>query len=137
MIKRNTDSKSMIKEFYEIEKEADMDQTLNLLQAVTVRMGATHLCMLNAISKRFGQTRSHLMKEIIEHEITNMFDALSESDKQALAVEADIETTKLMREAGHTITTSGILGSFENEWKEWETRIATQKFLDEKFGDKE
>lgn len=129
MFKSNVDAKALVEMFYQ--SENDRDGVVN--QSVTVRMDVAHACMLNAMSRRFGQSRASIMKHLIETETVKMFDHLSPQDKEALATEADKEMTEIMLQSGHRIETVCAAGSFKDEWSEWRSHLKTQEYLEKKM----
>jgi hypothetical protein len=133
MFESNVDAKVLVEKFYQ--SENDRDGVVN--QSVTVRMDVAHACMLNAMSRRFNQSRTSIMKHIIEAETVKMFELLSPQDKEALAIEADEEMTAHMLQSGHSITSAGIAGHFENEWSEWRAHLRTSEYLEKKSSEGE
>ena len=138
MFNPQMDGKELIEQFYYDEKQKALeDESLIVNQAVTVRFNVAHACMLSALSRRFGETRASIMKRLIEAETVKMFDALSDKDKQVLALEADKEMTSFMLDAGHTISSAGIEGSFENEWSEWRGHLKMHEFFEDRIKEQE
>lgn len=128
MINNKLSAAELIEMFYDKEIEEDVNASV-VKQSLTARPETPYATMLNALARRFGQTRGSIIQHIIEAETLKMFNALSEKDKKALAEEADLETTKIMLELGHSITSVGLGGKFENEWSEWRSHVATLDYF--------
>lgn len=66
----------------------------------TVKAGADDVAMLNAIAARFGTDRIKLIYPAIHKITVEMFMALNEKDRDAVAATADRETVEMLRKRG-------------------------------------
>lgn len=132
MFNEKSDGKGLVELFYQVEEDEMAKTDVSLKQSISVRVETSHATMLNALSKRFGQSRSSIIQHLVEAEAVKMFNALTDSDKEKLALEADEETTKLMLDAGHQIKSSNAAGNFENEWSDWRSHFRTRQILEKR-----
>ena len=95
---------------------------------ITVKLSVDAACMFNAIAARFGNTRFQLLESHFDALATEMFNALSDSDKAKLSSIADLEATDILKKQGlKTWMVAGAAGKFENENATWRNYLALSK----------
>lgn len=95
---------------------------------ISVKLSVDAACMFNAIAARFGNTRFKLLESHFDALATEMFNALSDSDKEKLSNTADMEATDILIKQGLSeFTCAGAAGTFENENATWRNYLALSK----------
>lgn len=110
------------KELYMAENQGCMNEYYSA--SVTLRMSAGSAAMLNAIAARFDTSRYKLLEDELNAFAKDAFLALNDEDKKELALAADKEMTEAMLKKGASIKTTGMAGTFENEWSQWRSELA-------------
>ena len=76
--------------------------------------------MFNAVAARFKNSRFTMLESHFDALATQMFDALTESDKVELSLSADLEATELLKKQGlKSWSVTGAAGTFNNENADW------------------
>jgi len=116
----------IIEGFYEAE---NMDACYEVESTkITVKLSVDSAAMFNAIASRFGNSRFQLLEAHFDTLATEMFNSLSDSDKEKLSKIADKEATEVLKKQGmKTWMTSGAAGTFENENATWRNYLAACK----------
>lgn len=132
----NENGKSIVEDYYEAEEHNagyEVEST-----KMTVKLSVNAFTMFNAVCSRFGNTRFQLLESHFDVLASQMFGALSESDKVELAKLADKEATEILKKQGLTSWFStGAAGSFENESASWRHYLAMSKIPLSKEDEKE
>lgn len=82
-----TSTQSLIDRYYQEEKaqrEKEMTQA-----ALTVRLDANDLAMLNVIARRFRKTRDEVAQEVLSNALVDLFARLDAGERKLLARDAD------------------------------------------------
>lgn len=112
----------IVNELYENENEGSMREDYST--SVTLRMSAASAAMLNAIAARFETSRYSLVEGELDQFAKDAFNALNPKDKEQIALAADKEMTEFMLKKGAKIKSSGMAGTFEDEWALWREHLA-------------
>ena len=116
----------IIEGFYEAENMNASNEVEST--KITVKLSVDSAAMFNAIASRFGNSRFQLLEAHFDTLATQMFNSLSDSDKEELSKIADKEATEVLKKQGlKTWMTSGAAGTFENENATWRNYLALSK----------
>jgi len=82
-----TSTQSLIDRYYEEEKaQREREQTL---AALTVRLDANDLAMLNVIARRFRKTRDEVAQEVLSNALIDLFARVEGGERKLMARDAD------------------------------------------------
>jgi len=82
-----TSTQSLIDRYYEEEKaQRELEQTL---AALTMRLDANDLAMLNVIARRFRKTRDEVAQEVLSNALIDLFARLDPGERKLIARDAD------------------------------------------------
>lgn len=82
-----TSTQSLIDRYYQEEKaQREREQTL---AALTVRLDANDLAMLNVIARRFRKTRDEVAQEVLSTALLDLFSRIDPTERKLLARDAD------------------------------------------------
>ncbi|MAK89721.1 MAG: hypothetical protein CMI13_00585 [Oleibacter sp.] len=91
-----TSTQSLIDRYYEEEKaQREIEQTL---AALTMRLDANDLAMLNVIARRFRKTRDEVAQEVLSNALIDLFARLDAGERKLIARDADDAARKLADE---------------------------------------
>lgn len=82
-----TSTQSLIDRYYQEEK-AQREKEMTLA-ALTVRLDANDLAMLNVIARRFRKTRDEVAQEVLSNALVDLFARLDAGERKLLARDAD------------------------------------------------
>ncbi len=134
-IQGNATGGDIVEGSYEAEVEHAGDEAHST--KVTVKMSVDAASMFNAVAARFKNTRFQLLESHFDALATQMFDALSDSDKASLSKSADLEATEMLKKQGlDTWMVAGAAGKFENENATWRNYLALSEMGYETEGER-
>ena len=82
-----TSTQSLIDRYYEEEKaQREIEQTL---AALTMRLDANDLAMLDVIARRFRKTRDEVAQEVLSNALIDLFARLEAGERKLIARDAD------------------------------------------------
>ncbi|MCD8521358.1 MAG: hypothetical protein LRY66_14835 [Saccharospirillaceae bacterium] len=82
-----TSTQSLVDRYYEEEKaKREREQTL---AALTIRLDANDLAMLNVIARRFRKNRDEIAQEVLSNALIDLFARLDAGERKLLARDAD------------------------------------------------
>lgn len=82
-----TSTQSLIDRYYQEEKA--LREKEMTLAALTVRLDANDLAMLNVIARRFRKTRDEIAQEVLSNALVDLFARIDASERKLLARDAD------------------------------------------------
>lgn len=82
-----TSTQALIDRYYQEEK-AQREKEMTLA-ALTVRLDANDLAMLNVIARRFRKTRDEVAQEVLSNALVDLFARLDAGERKLLARDAD------------------------------------------------
>lgn len=118
-----------LKTYAEYLKRFDEESRVMETQTVTSKFDTPYVSMLDAIAEMYGETRTAILKKIIETGTVQLFESFEPQAQSKLAQIADKKMTDFMLSKGHKIKSINALGTFENEWCEWRSHIADSDFF--------
>lgn len=82
-----TSTQSLIDRYYQEEKsQREKEMTL---AALTVRLDANDLAMLNVIARRFRKTRDEVAQEVLSNALVDLFARIESGERKLMARDAD------------------------------------------------